>query len=107
MNDDIKSLKEPLKKSPPIWSMFEDAAGGYSFTRIVAFIVVTLFFSVWSYLSISTNTMIVPPKEMVYVLITFAAAKPIQRFAEVKEIENQLNYNFQMTQIENKKLTDE
>lgn len=107
MSNDIKSLKVIDKKIPPLWSVFEDSSGGFSFTRIISFIVVTLFFLVWSYLSISTDTMIVPPKEMVYILITFAAAKPIQRFAEVQEVENQLNYEFQMTQIENKKLTNE
>lgn len=100
MNNEIKSLKPTKEQAPSIWSMFTDATGGISYTRVVGFLVVIVFFTVWAYLCFTTGTMIPPPKEMVYVLIAFAAAKPVQRFAETKEVDAQLNYDFQMAQIE-------
>ena len=101
MEKEIKTLTEPKRQAPPLWTMFEDATGGISYTRVVGFMVATVFFFVWSYLSLTTGVMIVPPQEMVYILVAFAAAKPVQRFAESKEVETQLNYDFQMAQIEN------
>ena len=100
MSDEIRSLRPLQEKAPALWTMFTDATGGMSYTRIVGFIVMVIFFSVWAYLSLSTGTMIVPPKEMVYILVAFAAAKPVQRFAETKDNENQLNYDFQMAQLD-------
>lgn len=99
MDNDIKSLTPPKEKSPPIWTMFEDATGGLSYTRISGFLVLIVFFSVWAYLSISTGAMIIPPKEMVYILVAFGLGKPIQRFAESKDNDAQLNYEFQMAQL--------
>ena len=100
MDKEIKTLTEPKRQSPPLWTMFEDATGGISYTRVVGFMVAVVFFFVWAYLSITTETMIVPPKEMVYILVAFAAAKPVQRFAESKEVETQLNYDFQIAQLD-------
>jgi hypothetical protein len=101
MSNEIKSLTQSKEKSPALWTMFQDASGGLSYTRISGFIVLSVFFAVWGYLSIQTGVMVIPPQEMVYILVAFAAAKPIQRFAESKEIESQLNYDFQIAQIEN------
>lgn len=51
------------------------------------------------YLSISTGSLIVPPKEWVYIIVAFSLMKPVQRFAEAKDNESQLNYDFQMAQL--------
>lgn len=99
MSDEIKSLTGNPRKAPALWTMFEDSTGGLSYTRISGFIVLVVFFAVWAYLCISTGAMVVPPKEMVYILVAFALGKPVQRFAEAREIETQLNYEFQMAQI--------
>jgi hypothetical protein len=100
MSEQIKSLVNPRVKAPGLWTMFEDATGGLSYTRIVGFMVAVVFFFVWAYLSLATGVMVVPPQEMVYILLLFAAAKPIQRFAESREVQDMLNYEFQMSQIE-------
>ena len=101
MDKEIKPLVKPREKSPALWTIFEDATGGLSYTRVVGFMIAVVFFFVWSYLSLTTGVMIVPPQEMVYILIAFAAAKPVQRFAESREVQDMLNYDFQMAQIKN------
>jgi len=100
MSEEIKSLTLAKERAPGLWTMFADATGGLSYTRIVGFMVAVVFFFVWAYLSLTTGTMIVPPQEMVFILVAFAAGKPIQRFAESKEVETQLNYDFQIAQLE-------
>lgn len=105
MNNEIKSLTEPKPKSPPILSMFEDATGGYSYTRVVGFLFIIVFLGLITYASIQTGTIVIPPKEWVYLLVSFAAIKPLQRFAEAKELESQNNYEFQMSQLNKKQDT--
>jgi len=99
MSEEIKSLKPKQAPAPALWTMFEDSTGGLSYTRIVGFMVAVVFFFVWAYLSLNTGVMIIPPTEMVYILVAFAAAKPIQRFAESREVQDMLNYEFQISQI--------
>ena len=101
MSEQIKTLVPQRQKSPGLWTMFEDATGGLSYTRIVGFMIAVTFFFVWAYLSLTTGAMIVPPYEMVYILVAFAAAKPVQRFAESREVQDMLNYEFQMSQLKN------
>lgn len=100
MENEIKSLFESKEKSPPMWSMFIDATGGYSFTRIAFFITLSVFLTVWVYTSFQKGEMVEPPKPMIYLLLTYGVAKPIQRYAETKEVEAQLNYDFQMAQLD-------
>ena len=38
-------------------------------------------------------------KEWVYIIVSFSLMKPVQSFAESKDTESQLNYNFQMAQL--------
>lgn len=99
--DTIKTLIPTQEKAPALWTMFIDGADGKSFSymRITGFMVITVFLVLSVYLSIQTGALIVPSKEWLYILLTFAAAKPIQKFAEAKEIESQLNYDFQLSQI--------
>ena len=101
MSKEIKSLLPVRVKAPALWSMFLDGTEppAFSYTRIVGFIVITTFIAMAAYLSISTGTLIVPPKEWVYIIIAFSLMKPIQRFAESKDNEAQLNYDFQIAQI--------
>jgi hypothetical protein len=101
---EIKPLRRPKEKSPALWSMFLDGTDppSFSYTRIVGFLFVVVFLFLVGYLSISTGTLIIPSKEWVYILIAFSLMKPIQRFAESKDNENQLNYDFQMAQLEKK-----
>lgn len=101
MSKEIKSLMPVKPKAPALWSMFLDASDppAFSYSRIVGFIVITTFMALAAYLTISTGTLIIPPKEWVYILVTFSLTKPIQRFAESKDNEAQLNYDFQMAQL--------
>ena len=101
MSKEIKSLMPAKSKAPALWSMFLDASDppAFSYSRIVGFIVITTFMALAAYLTISTGTLIIPPKEWVYILVTFSLTKPIQRFAESKDNEAQLNYDFQMAQL--------
>ena len=103
MSDEIKPLVKK-KRGPRISSMFLDATDppAYSYTRVVGFLFVVVFLILVGYLSISTGTLVIPSKEWVYILIAFSLMKPIQRFAESKDVENQLNYDFQMAQLDNK-----
>lgn len=108
MNNEIKALVTPVQKSPPIWSLFLDGTSppSYSYSRIVGFIVIVTFMVIISYLSIHSGTLIVPPKEWVYIIVTFSLMKPLQRFAETKDNESQLNYDFQMAQLNSGSLKD-
>jgi hypothetical protein len=101
---EIQSLIKPKVKPPALWSMFLDGTDppSFSYTRIVGFLFIIVFLILVGYLSISSGTLIVPSKEWVYILISFSLMKPIQRFAESKDNENQLNYDFQMAQLEKK-----
>lgn len=106
MSNEIKSLMTPKKKGPKLSSMFEDSTGGFSYTRVTGFIVLTIFLVLSTYLSFTKEEFVVPPKEWVYIVIVFGIGKPIQRFAEAKEVETQLNYEFQMAQIKPDKKLD-
>jgi hypothetical protein len=101
MSKEIKSLIPTKPKAPALWSMFLDATDppSFSYARIVGFIVLVTFMAIAAYISISTGTLVVPPKEWVYILVAFSLMKPIQRFAESKDNESQLNYDFQMAQL--------
>lgn len=101
MNNDIKSLTPIGKKSPPLWTMFMDGTNppAYSYSRIIGFIVISIFMIMMVYFSFISGTLIVPPKEWIYIIVAFSLMKPIQRFAETKDNENQLNYDFQMAQL--------
>jgi hypothetical protein len=102
---DIQPLTPVKAKSPSLWTMFIDGADGscFSYMRITGFMVITVFLALSAYLSIQSGSLIVPSKEWLYILLTFAAIKPIQKFSEVKEIENQLNYDFQTIQLNDDK----
>jgi hypothetical protein len=102
MSNEIKSLKNLESKSPPLSTMFWDGTNPptYSYTRIVGFLFVVVFLALVGYLSIQSGTLIIPSKEWVYILIAFSLMKPIQRFAESKDNENQLNYDFQIAQLD-------
>lgn len=101
MSNEIKTLTPLKRKAPALWTMFLDATDppAYSYSRIVGFIVLTVFMAVTAYLSIVSGTLVVPPKEWVFIVISFALMKPVQRFAETKDNESQLNYEFQMAQL--------
>jgi hypothetical protein len=101
MSNEIKSLKSPKPKAPALWSMFLDATDppSFSYSRIVGFIVIITFMAMTAYLSLSTGVLVIPPKEWVYILVAFSLMKPVQRFAESKDNEAQLNYDFQMAQL--------
>jgi hypothetical protein len=101
MSDEIKSLIPVTETPPKWWTTFLDATSppAFSYMRIVGFAVITVFLSVWAYLSLTTGTVIIPSKEWVYILVAFSLSKPIQRFAETKDNESQLNYDFQMAQL--------
>lgn len=110
MNSNIKTLTPEVQKekSPAIWTAFLDGAlpPAFSYARIIGFIVIITFMAVTTYLSLTSGTLIVPPKEWVYIIITFGLSKPIQKFAEVKDNEAQLNYDFQMAQLDSTSLKD-
>lgn len=108
MDNEIKSLTAVKQSAPPFWSTFLDATDppSFSYSRIVGFIVIVTFMIIVSYLSITTGTLIVPPKEWVYIIVVFSLAKPLQRFAETKDNEAQLNYDFQMAQLDSVSLKD-
>ena len=101
MSTEIKTLKPQKPKAPALWSMFLDASDppSFSYARIVGFIVIATFMAMTAYLSISSGVLVVPPKEWVYILVAFSLMKPVQRFAESKDNEAQLNYDFQMAQL--------
>jgi len=105
MSKEIKSLTPAKPKAPPIWSMFLDATDppSFSYSRIIGFIVIATFMTIVSYLSMSSGALVVPPKEWVYILVAFSLMKPVQRFAESKDNESQLNYDFQMAQLQSAK----
>ena len=102
MSNEIKSLTEPKLKPPQLMTMFEDASGGYSYTRVVGFLFIVVFLLLMIYATVQTGALVVPPPEWIWLLVSFAAMKPIQRFAETKEIESQNNYDFQMAQLNKK-----
>ena len=101
MSTEIKSLTPKKPNSPAWWTMFLDGTepAAFSYARIVGFIVTILFMAMMVYLTITTGVLPVPPQQWVYILVTFGLSKPIQRFAETKDNETQLNYEFQMAQI--------
>jgi hypothetical protein len=101
MSNEIKSLKPQKPKAPALWSMFLDATDppALSYSRVVGFIVIVTFMAITAYLSLSSGVLVVPPKEWVYILVAFSLMKPVQRFAESKDNEAQLNYDFQMAQL--------
>lgn len=82
--------------------MFLDGTSppAFSYTRIVGFMFVSVFLGLTAYLSIQSGSLVIPSKEWVYILIAFSLMKPIQRFAETKDNEVQLNYDFQMAQLD-------
>lgn len=108
MDNEIKTLTPTKQIAPPFWTTFLDATSppSFSYSRVVGFIVVVVFMAVISYLSITTGTLVVPPKEWVYILVSFSLMKPLQRFAESKDNEAQLNYEFQMAQLDSVSLKD-
>jgi hypothetical protein len=108
MDNEIKTLTSIKPTAPPFWTTFLDGTSppALSYSRVVGFIVIVTFMIIMSYLSISSGTLIVPPKEWVYIIVTFSLMKPLQRFAETKDNESQLNYDFQMAQLENVSLKD-
>ena len=101
MSDEIKSLIPKKEKAPPFWSMFLDGTSppAFSYTRFVGFLVIVVFLALAAYISVSTGTLITPTKEWVYILVAFSLMKPVQRYAEAKDNETQLNYDFQMAQL--------
>lgn len=101
MSIQIQPLK-PIKSSPPSWwTMFLDATDppAFSWSRIMGFLLVFVFLILVVYFSLQSGSLIVPSKEWVYILVAFAASKPIQRYAESKDNEAALNYDFQMAQL--------
>jgi hypothetical protein len=101
MSKEIKPLKDPKGRPPPLWTMFLDATDppAFSYSRIIGFAVIALFLTLVGYLSISSGALVLPTKEWVYILVSFSLMKPIQRFAETKDNEAQLNFDFQMAQL--------
>lgn len=108
MDNEIKTLKSEKQKSPPFWTMFLDGTNppSFSYSRMVGFMVITTFMIMVSYLSITTESLIIPSKEWVYIIVSFSLMKPLQRFAESKDNESQLNYDFQMAQLDSVSLKD-
>jgi len=102
MANEIKSLIEPKPKAPALWTIFLDGTEppAFSYTRVIGFLFVVVFLVLVGYLSIKSGTLIIPSKEWVYILVAFSLMKPLQRFAETKDNEVQLNYNFQMSQLD-------
>lgn len=97
----IKPLTPSAQNPPPFWTVFLDGADppSFSYSRVVGFLVIVLFLFLSGYLSITTGALIVPSKEWVYILIAFSLMKPLQRYSETKDNEAQLNYDFQMAQL--------
>ena len=108
MDNEIKTLTPTKQVAPPWWTTFLDATNppAFSYARVVGFIVIVVFMAVISYLSITAGTLVVPPKEWVYILVAFSLMKPLQRYAETKDNEAQLNYDFQMAQLNSVSLKD-
>lgn len=102
MDNEIKTLTPIKQVAPPWWTTFLDATNppAFSYARVVGFIVIVVFMGIVSYLSIKTGSLIIPPKEWVYILVAFSLMKPLQRYAETKDNESQLNYDFQMAQLD-------
>lgn len=98
---EVKPLVPSKPKPPPFWTIFLDGADppSFSYARIVGFLVITLFLFLSGYLSITTGALVVPSKEWVYILVAFSLMKPLQRYAETKDNEAQLNFDFQMAQL--------
>lgn len=101
MDTPIKSLTTK-STAPAWWTIFIDATEPtcFSYARVTGALVIIIFLALATYLSLTSGSLIVPPKEWIYILVAFALGKPIQRFAETKEVEAQLNYDFQVKQIE-------
>jgi hypothetical protein len=100
MNANIKPLVTS-EKSPPWWTVFLDGTSpaSFSYARVSGGLVLLVFLGLTVYLSITTGTLVIPSQEWVYILIAFALGKPVQRYAEAKDNESQLNYEFQMAQL--------
>lgn len=86
---------------PPFWTFFLDGADktSLSMLRLITFLIFIVFLPVWGYLCLYSGTFVMPPNEFLYFLMVALGVKPIQKFAESKEIESQLNYDFQMNQL--------
>ena len=101
MSREIQPLKPSVASPPSFWTMFLDATDppAFSWARIMGFLVIMTFLVLAVYFSIQAGALIVPSKEWVYVVVAFAASKPIQRYSESRECESQRNYDFQMAQL--------
>jgi len=96
---EIKSLKGNVEKMPPIWTMFTDATGGLSYFRIIGSLTVIVFLGLCVFAAIKTGNLPVPSQEWTYIIVSLALGKSVQRFAEQREVDSQLNYDFQMAQV--------
>lgn len=100
---EIKSLKKENTKiaAPPIWTMFLDGTNppAFSYTRITGAIFLAIFLGLLIFVTLKSGVMFLMTKEWAYVLVAFCLIKPLQRFAEAKDNETQLNYEFQMAQL--------
>ena len=101
MAEEIKSLKKK-SDAPGLYTMFMDATGGYSWFRVVGFIVIMTMITVWATSCAWSGTIIPIDETILYVLAFFVGGKPIQRIFESKEVASQLDYDFQMAQLEQK-----
>lgn len=82
--------------------MFMDATGGYSWFRVVGFIVIMTMITMWVVGCWWSGSIIPFDETMLYVFAFFAGGKPIQRIFESKEVASQLDYDFQMAQLKQK-----
>ena len=106
MSNDIKTLMEPKRQAPPLWTMFEDATGGMSSMRFAFLFMLFVVMGVWGYLSITTGAMVLIPMEIVGMVLGFGGVKTWQRFAEGKEVEAGMNLEFMTAQLKEKNPID-
>lgn len=70
---------------PKWYTVFEDNSGGFSMVRLCLLLIVLTFLWNWSFVIYHKKDFVVPPENVVQLIIGFGAVKAVQRFGEKSE----------------------
>lgn len=96
---DIKRLYPEKESTPGLWTMFADATGGFSYFRVTGFIATMTILAVWANACFVAGAIVPIDPSVLGIWGIYAGGKVGQRIFESKEVAAQLDYDFQMAQL--------